>query len=77
MPESPRSASQLTPRCFAYLRFRWLIDNSRNEDGLRVIADLHGGDLDNEKAVLEFEEIREKVLQEVSLFLRLPFSLRS
>ncbi|EKM79711.1 hypothetical protein AGABI1DRAFT_121016 [Agaricus bisporus var. burnettii JB137-S8] len=48
MPESPR----------------WLIDNSRNEDGLRVIADLHGGDLDNEKAVLEFEEIREKVHQE-------------
>ncbi|KAF7776562.1 hypothetical protein Agabi119p4_4955 [Agaricus bisporus var. burnettii] len=60
MPESPR----------------WLIYNSRNEDGLRVIADLHGGDLDNEKAVLEFEEIREKVLQELSLFLRLPISLR-
>jgi hypothetical protein len=32
---------------------------------MRVIADLHGGDLDNEKAILEFEEIKEKVTQDV------------
>ncbi|KAJ3568361.1 hypothetical protein NP233_g5761 [Leucocoprinus birnbaumii] len=45
MPESPR----------------WLIDTSRDDAGMRVLADLHGGDLDDAKAQLEFQEIKEKV----------------
>lgn len=48
MPESPR----------------WLIDVGRDEEGLIVIADLHGGDLDNPKTREEFREIRETVEQE-------------
>ena len=32
---------------------------------MRVIADLHGGDLDNPVAKAEFREIRDKVLLEV------------
>jgi hypothetical protein len=35
---------------------------------MRVIADLHGGDLENEKAIFEFEEIKEKVTQDVRGF---------
>ncbi|KAJ6509426.1 general substrate transporter [Mycena vitilis] len=48
MPESPR----------------WLIDTDKDEEGMRVIADLHGGDLDNLEAIAEFEEIKEKVQEE-------------
>ncbi|KIL71817.1 hypothetical protein M378DRAFT_94783 [Amanita muscaria Koide BX008] len=48
MPESPR----------------WLIDTDRNIEGMRVIADLHGGDLDNPTAVSEYEEIKDKVREE-------------
>lgn len=44
---------------------RWLIDNSRDEAGMRVIADLHGGDLNDLKAQAEFQEIKDKVVQEV------------
>ena len=33
---------------------------------MRVIADLHGGDLDNPVATAEFREIKDKVEQEVS-----------
>jgi hypothetical protein len=33
---------------------------------MRVIADLHGGDLDDPVAKAEFNEIKEKVLLEVS-----------
>ena len=33
---------------------------------MRVIVDLHGGDPDNEVAIAEFEEIKEKVQEEVS-----------
>ncbi|KAH8835272.1 hypothetical protein DL96DRAFT_1666119 [Flagelloscypha sp. PMI_526] len=42
MPESPR----------------WLIDVGREAEGLRVIADLHGGDPESPEAVAEFEEIQ-------------------
>ncbi|KAF8523086.1 general substrate transporter [Hysterangium stoloniferum] len=42
MPESPR----------------WLIDTGKDEEGMIVIADLHGGNLDDEKAKEEFQEIR-------------------
>ncbi|GJJ08797.1 hypothetical protein Clacol_003016 [Clathrus columnatus] len=48
MPESPR----------------WLIDVGREKEGLIVIADLYGGDLDNPKAREEFREIVEVVEQE-------------
>jgi len=48
MPESPR----------------WLIDTDKNAEGMRVIADLHGGDPNNAKAIAEFEEIKEKVQEE-------------
>ncbi|KAL9711428.1 hypothetical protein Ac2012v2_005973 [Leucoagaricus gongylophorus] len=48
MPESPR----------------WLIDASRDDAGLRVLVDLHGGDITDDQAQLEFQEIKEKVLQE-------------
>ncbi|KAF8585522.1 general substrate transporter [Ramaria rubella] len=48
MPESPR----------------WLIDTGKDNEGMVVIADLHGGNLDNEKARAEFREIRDAVEQE-------------
>jgi hypothetical protein len=37
---------------------------------MRVIADLHGGDLDNPVATAEFREIKDKVLLEVSITFR-------
>ncbi|KAF8521508.1 general substrate transporter [Gautieria morchelliformis] len=43
MPESPR----------------WLIDTGKDNEGMIVIADLHGGNLDDEKAKEEFREIRD------------------
>ncbi|KAJ7786197.1 general substrate transporter [Mycena metata] len=48
MPESPR----------------WLIDTDKDAEGMRVIADLHGGDPGNSVAIAEFEEIKEKVQEE-------------
>jgi hypothetical protein len=53
MPESPR----------------WLIDTDKEAEGLRVIADLHGGDPDNPVALAEFQEIKEKVKEDVSALL--------
>ncbi|KAJ4482433.1 hypothetical protein J3R30DRAFT_3459479 [Lentinula aciculospora] len=48
MPESPR----------------WLIDTDKDDEGLRVIADFHGGDLDNPVAKAEYREIKDKVIME-------------
>jgi sugar porter (SP) family MFS transporter len=48
MPESPR----------------WLIDTGKDPEGMRVIADLHGGDPENLKAKAEFQEIKQKVMEE-------------
>jgi hypothetical protein len=48
--------------------FRWLIDNDKDEKGMRVLADLHDGDIENEKAREEFREIKEKVQAEVRSF---------
>ncbi|KAF8320267.1 general substrate transporter [Clavulina sp. PMI_390] len=48
MPESPR----------------WLIDNDQDENGKKVILDLHGDDPDNEEALKEFQEIKEAVMKE-------------
>ncbi|KAH9486635.1 Sugar transporter STL1 [Psilocybe cubensis] len=49
IPESPR---------------RWLIDVGRESDGMRVLADLHDGDLHNPIAVAEYEEIKDKVRED-------------
>ncbi|PBK77440.1 general substrate transporter [Armillaria solidipes] len=48
MPESPR----------------WLIDTDQDDEGMRVIADLHGGNLQNHVAIAEFQEIKDKVMEE-------------
>lgn len=44
---------------------RWLIDKDKEKEGLRVIADLHSGDLNDPLALVEYQEIKDKVLQEV------------
>ena len=44
---------------------RWLIDTDKDEEGMRIIADLHGGNLDNIEAKAEFREIKDKVVFEV------------
>ena len=51
----------------------WLIDNDKDQEGLQILADLHGGDLNNSVAQSEFKEIRAKVILEVcsTLFLSL------
>ncbi|KIY51546.1 general substrate transporter [Fistulina hepatica ATCC 64428] len=49
MPESPS---------------RWLIDTDKDEQGMRILADLRGGDLDNPTARAEFWEIKDKVVME-------------
>ncbi|KAF8891456.1 general substrate transporter [Gymnopilus junonius] len=51
MPESPR----------------WLIDTNKDEQGMEVIADLHGGDVHGTVAKAEFQEIKDKVLAERAL----------
>ncbi|KAF5336225.1 hypothetical protein D9758_014341 [Tetrapyrgos nigripes] len=48
MPESPR----------------WLIDTDKDDEGLRILADLHGGDLDDPIAKAEYREIKDKVIME-------------
>ncbi|KAF8626000.1 hypothetical protein AX17_006723 [Amanita inopinata Kibby_2008] len=48
MPESPR----------------WLIDMDKDREGLRVLVDLHGGDPNDPIAAAEFQEIKEKVIEE-------------
>ncbi|KAG5350842.1 hypothetical protein C0989_009046 [Termitomyces sp. Mn162] len=47
----------------------WLIDSDKDEEGLRVLADLHGGDLNHPAAKAEFREIKEKVIFEMTLAL--------
>ncbi|SAM59195.1 related to sugar transport protein [Ustilago bromivora] len=42
---------------------RWLLDKDMDEEGMRVLADLHGaGDPNEPRAKLEFREIKENVL---------------
>ncbi|KII93797.1 hypothetical protein PLICRDRAFT_36028 [Plicaturopsis crispa FD-325 SS-3] len=48
MPESPR----------------WLIDTDKDAQGMRVIADLHGGDPEDLIAVAEYQEIKDRVMAE-------------
>ena len=47
---------------------RWLIDNGRELDGLQVIADLHGGDSDDPIAMAVYQEIKDKVREDVCIF---------
>ncbi len=46
----------------------WLIDVDRDEEGMQVIADLHGGDPEDLTAKTEFREIKERVISEVMFF---------
>jgi sugar porter (SP) family MFS transporter len=42
---------------------RWLLDNNMDEEGMRVLADLHGGgDPKDPRARLEYREIKENVI---------------
>ncbi|GLB36041.1 putative major facilitator superfamily, sugar transporter (TC 2.A.1.1) family protein [Lyophyllum shimeji] len=43
---------------------RWLIDTDKDAAGMRVLADLHGGDLNDPVAVAEFKEIKDKVYED-------------
>ncbi|KAI9445090.1 general substrate transporter [Lactarius indigo] len=43
---------------------RWLIDVDRDDEGMQVIADLHGGDPEDLAAKTEFREIKERVIAE-------------
>lgn len=43
----------------------WLIDNDKDQEGLQVLADLHGGGTNNSVTQAEFREIKVKVFSEV------------
>ncbi|CAA7259949.1 unnamed protein product [Cyclocybe aegerita] len=43
---------------------RWLIDTGKETEGMQVIADLHGGNPNNPVAVAEYDEIKDKVLED-------------
>ncbi|KAI0001912.1 general substrate transporter [Russula vinacea] len=43
---------------------RWLIDVDRDNEGMRVIVDLHGGDPEDLVAKAEFHEIKQRVISE-------------
>jgi hypothetical protein len=47
---------------------RWLVDNEKEMDGLQVIADLHGGDSDDPVAMAIYQEIKDKVREDVCIF---------
>lgn len=47
-------------------RWRWLIDTDKDAEGMKVILDLHGGDPENIIAKAEFQEIKERVMFDVS-----------
>lgn len=72
MPESPRYAHIACPgsvtACSRVRRtVRWLIDVDRDDEGMRVIADLHGGDPEDLIAKAEFQEIKDRVIFEVCM----------
>lgn len=48
---------------------RYLVDNDRDEEGLKVIADFHDGNLDDPITKAEFAEIKEAILADVSAIL--------
>jgi hypothetical protein len=46
----------------------WLIDVDRDDEGMRVIVDLHGGDPEDLVAKAEFHEIKQRVIADVMIF---------
>lgn len=42
----------------------WLIDHDKDDEGMRVLADLHGGDPEDMVAKAEFQEIKDRVIAE-------------
>ena len=68
LPESPRWVLWLIHGHWRLTLCSWLIDVDRDEEGLRVIVDLHGGDPEDLVAKAEFNEIKQRVLSEVILF---------
>ena len=46
---------------------------NKDAEGMRVIADLHGGDSDDPIAVAEFQEIKDKVHEEVRMAYPPPY----
>lgn len=66
LPESPRFVSlSYGNEIFLNTAPRWLIDTDKDTEGMRVIADLHGGDLEDPVAKAEFREIKDKVIADV------------
>lgn len=51
--------------CIFTLVTSWLIDNDKDQEGLQVLADLHGGGTNNSVTQAEFREIKVKVFSEV------------
>lgn len=52
---------------------RWLLDMDLDEEGMKVLADLHGdGDAESPKARDEFREIKEGVIADVSFAASFP-----
>ena len=43
------------------------MDNDQDDIGKAVIIDLHGGDIDDDEALAEFQEIKDVVMKEVSV----------
>ena len=60
--------SSVSPPYFhdTILMSRFLVDTDREVEGLRVIADFQGKPLDHEDVLLEYKEIRDAVLLDVS-----------
>lgn len=48
---------------------RWLIDVDRDAEGMQVISELHGGEVNDSSAKAEYNEIRERVMFEVRLYI--------
>jgi hypothetical protein len=67
-PESPRLVYSHSNDIVLMNRF--LVDTDREVEGLRVIADFQGKPLDHEDVLLEYKEIRDAVLLDVSYFWR-------
>ncbi|KAJ3829770.1 general substrate transporter [Lentinula raphanica] len=43
---------------------RWCIDTDKDAEGFRILVDLHGGNPDNDTAIAEFKEIKDRVMEE-------------
>ena len=61
------SVSHASSVCLPKLSVRFLVDTDQEVEGLAVIADFQGRDLDDELVIAEYKEIRDAVLADVSL----------